>query len=68
MLAQLTVSRRPWQLLNSGNVILSRFPLRHATSIIFKATKGWQSFVPNGALHAATGTQFLTSVHGHSLV
>jgi len=39
---------------NSGNVILSRFPLRNASSFIYKATTGWQSIVPNGALHATT--------------
>ena len=37
---------------NTGNMILSRFPLRDATSIIFRHHAGWQSFVPNGVLHA----------------
>ncbi len=37
---------------NTGNMILSRFPLRDASSIIFKSHAGWQSMVPNGVLHA----------------
>ena len=39
---------------NTGNMILSRFPLRNPSSIIFKNHAGWQSMVPNGALHATT--------------
>jgi endonuclease/exonuclease/phosphatase family metal-dependent hydrolase len=39
---------------NTGNMILSRFPLRDASSIIFQNHAGWQSMVPNGALHATT--------------
>jgi len=39
---------------NTGNMILSRFPLRNASSIIFQNYAGWQSMVPNGALHATT--------------
>jgi endonuclease/exonuclease/phosphatase family metal-dependent hydrolase len=37
---------------NTGNMILSRFPLKDASSIIFKSHAGWQSMVPNGVLHA----------------
>jgi endonuclease/exonuclease/phosphatase family metal-dependent hydrolase len=39
---------------NTGNMILSRFPLRDVSSIIFQSHAGWQSMVPNGALHATT--------------
>lgn len=37
---------------NTGNMILSRFPLRDPKSIIFTHHAGWQSLVPNGVLHA----------------
>jgi endonuclease/exonuclease/phosphatase family metal-dependent hydrolase len=37
---------------NTGNMILSRFPLRDASSVIFAHHAGWQSMVPNGVLHA----------------
>lgn len=37
---------------NTGNMILSRFPLRDPQSIIFTHHAGWQSLVPNGVLHA----------------
>jgi endonuclease/exonuclease/phosphatase family metal-dependent hydrolase len=37
---------------NTGNMILSRFPLRDPRSRIFAHHAGWQSMVPNGVLHA----------------
>ena len=38
--------------MDSGNVILSRFPLSDASSWTFENASGWQSLVPNGVLHA----------------
>ena len=44
-----------WQvgrLMDSGNVIVSRYPLSSASMCTFQNASGWQSFVPNGILHA----------------
>lgn len=43
----------PGNLLNSGNVILSRFPVASATVHTFESVEGWQRLTPNGVLHAA---------------
>ena len=39
-------------LMDSGNVIVSRYPLSHSSSWTFKNASGWQSLIPNGVLHA----------------
>lgn len=54
MPARLQVSDPVGALSNTGNMILSRMPLQNATSMVYKSTAGWQSFVSNGVLHATT--------------
>jgi hypothetical protein len=39
-------------LLDSGNVIVSRYPLMDASTWAFRSASGWQAIVPNGVLHA----------------
>ena len=39
-------------LLDSGNVIVSRYPLMDASTWAFHSASGWQAIVPNGVLHA----------------
>eukprot|EP00960_Hanusia_phi_P057568 763601-Hanusia_phi.AAC.5 len=38
---------------DTGNVIISKYPIQNASEVIFRSTAGWQKMVPNGALHAA---------------
>ena len=37
--------------MDSGNIIVSRFPLTNASSWTFQNASGWQSLIPNGILH-----------------
>lgn len=49
--------------MDSGNVIVSRFLLSHASAWTFKNSSGWQSLVANGVLHAICTPPSGASVH-----
>ena len=50
-------------LMDSGNVIVSRFPLTNASSWSFESTSGWQSIIPNGILHVICNLPSGSRVH-----
>ena len=49
--------------MDSGNVIVSRYPLMDASTWAFQSASGWQSLVPNGILHAVCVPDSGVKVH-----